>query len=213
MRDYIIAAVLGNGKLRRFVPLVRKLKGGFIVFHFMVIALALNFPVMFAIARLEPWEFYSRLYGAGFTAALDKSGFSPPGAGPLSAEAAVSGAAVTGAVAGEEAFNGAMYAGGYGRQVMLPMLAFSFMLVLILQLVFYFLAAFFLGLSRMTSSALPYRDRFGIFVLSSTLPAAGSAILGLWLPTVHLVVFYFAEIILAFAVSRNYDDGESASVI
>ncbi|MDR2052617.1 MAG: hypothetical protein LBP80_04305 [Treponema sp.] len=214
MRDYIIAAALGNGKLRRFVPLVRKLKGGFIVFHFMVITLALNFPVMFAIARLEPWEFYSRLYGGGFAAALDKSGFSLPAAASLSAGEAAGGENVSGIPVDEETvlgFNGAMYAGGYGRQVMLPMLAFSLMLVLILQLVFYFLAAFFLGLARMTSSALPYRDRFGIFVLSSTLPAIGSAIVGLWLPTVHFVVFYFAEIILAFAVSRAYEEEESAA--
>jgi hypothetical protein len=210
MRDYVIAAVLENGKLRCFVPLVRKLKAGFIVFHFMVITLALNFPVMFAIARLDPWEFYSRLYGDGFAAALDKSGFSSlPGSASLP-----SGVSAGAAAGGEEAvlsFNGAMYAGGYGRQVILPMLAFSLLLILILQLVFYLLAAFFLGLSRMTSSALPYRDRFGIFVFSSTLPAIGSAVLGLWLPTVHLVVFYFAEIILAFAVSRAYDEEESAA--
>jgi hypothetical protein len=198
MRDYVIAAALGNGSLSRFVPLVRKLKGGFIAFHFVVISLALNFPVMFAIARLEPWEFYSRLYGAGFAALLDKNGFSPPEAASPSAAESVSGVPS----GGEDAFNGVMYVGGYGRWVMLPML------VLILQLVFYLLAAFFLGLSRMTSSALPYRDRFGIFVLSSTLPAAGSAIRGLWLPTVHLVVFYFAEIILAFAISRTYNEEE-----
>jgi hypothetical protein len=195
MRDYVIAAALGNGSLRRFVPLVRKVRCGFIAFHFVVISMALNFPVMFAIARLEPWEFYSRLYGVGFTALLDKSGFSPPAAGSVDVPPG-----------GEDAFNEALYSGGYGRRVMIPMLAFSLMLVLILQLAFYLLAAFFLGLSRMTSSALSYRNRFGIFVLSSTLPAAGSAILGLWLPTVHLVVFYFVEIILAFAISRIYDE-------
>jgi hypothetical protein len=215
MKNYVVAAVLGNGKLSRFVPLARKVRGGFIVFHFMVISLALNFPVMFAIARLPPWEFYSRLYGVGFTAALEQSGFSLPGIAPLGADAsggtAVSGPAAGGDVpAGEEAFNAAIYSGGYGRRVMLPMLSFAFMLVLIIQLVFYLLAAVFLGLSRINSTALSFRDRFGILVLSSTLPAIGSAILGLWLPTVHLVVFYFAEIILAFAVSRTYDEEESA---
>jgi hypothetical protein len=215
MKDYALAAALGNGKLGRFVPLTRKVKGGFIAFHFIVVSLALNFPVMFAIGRLPPWEFYSRLYGVGFAAALEQSGFSLSGAAPLAAgasgEAAVSGAASGGDVpAGEEAFNGALYSGGYGRRVMLPMLAFAFMLVLIIQLVFYLLAAVFLGLSRMNSTALSFRDRFGILVLSSTLPAAGSAILGLWLPTVHLVVFYFAEIILAFAVSRTWDEDQIA---
>jgi hypothetical protein len=205
VKNYVVAAALGNGKFSRFVPLARKVKGGFIAFHFIVISLALNFPVMFAVARLPPWEFYSRLYGAGFTAALKQSGFSLPGTAPLSADASGE-TAVSGPAAGEEAFNAAMYSGGYGRRVMLPMLSFAFMLVLIIQLVFYLLAAVFLGLSRMNSTALSFRDRFGILVLSSTLPAIGSAILGLWLPTVHLVVFYFAEIILVFAVSRTYDE-------
>jgi hypothetical protein len=53
-RCYFEAAVLGNGKPRRFILLVKNLKGGFIALHFFVIVLALNFPVMFAIARLEP---------------------------------------------------------------------------------------------------------------------------------------------------------------
>jgi hypothetical protein len=202
MKDYVVAVALGNGDLRRFVPLVRKLKGVFIAFHFVVISLTLNFPVMFAIARLPPWEFYSRLYGAGFAALLDQSGFSLP-EGALVGEDAL-GEQV--AAADKDAFNSSLYAGGYGRRVMLPMLAFAFALILIIQLVFYTLAAFFLGLSRMVSSPLPYRDRFGILVLSSTLPAICSALFGLWLPTVHLVIFYFAEIILAFAISRIYDD-------
>jgi hypothetical protein len=189
-RRYFEAVVLGNGKPRRFVPLVKNLKGGFIALHFLVIALGLNFPVMFAIARLEPWDFYSRLYGDQFTEMLPAE---------LNVPAEESSIAD---------FNGAMYAEGYGRRVMLPMLGFAFMLVLILQLAFYLCAAFFLGLSRMASSPLAYRDRFGILVFSSTLPAAASALLGLWLPTVHLVVFYLAEIILACGLSRAYDEEE-----
>jgi hypothetical protein len=195
MKDYAVAAALGNGNLRRFVPLARKVKGGFIAFHFVVISLALNFPVMFAIARLSPWEFYSRLYGEGFAAVLEQGDFPAP---------------IPGGIPGEDTFNSSLYAGGYGRRVMLPMLAFTFMLVLIIQLVFYALAAFFLGLSRMNSTALSLRDRFAVLILSSTLPALCAALFGLWLPAVHLVVFYFAEIILAFAVSRVYDEEASA---
>jgi hypothetical protein len=89
---------------------------------------------------------------------------------------------------------------------MLPMLAFAFMLIVISQAVFYTCATFFLGLDRMTSSHLVYRDRLGILIFSSTLPAAASALIGLWLPAVHLVVFYLAEIILAFAISRPRDE-------
>jgi hypothetical protein len=191
-RRYFEAVALGNGRPGRFIPLVRNLKGGFIVLHFFLIALALNFPVMFAIARLEPWDFYSRLYGSRFAETLPAemgAGVEPFAETLVEPDIAAD-------------FNGAMYSGGYGRRVMLPMLAFVFMLVLILQAVFYGCAAFFLGLARMTSSPLAYRDRLGILVFSSTLPAAAAALLGLWLPTVHLVVFYLAEIILAFTLAR-----------
>jgi hypothetical protein len=214
VKDYVVAAALGNGSLRRFVPLSKKVKGGFVVFHFLAISLALNFPVMFAIGRLSPWDFYSRLYGAGFTAALDAAGFSLPPEGvadPVSLGEPDSPPGPAGETAVRN-FNGAMHGNGYGRRVVLPMLAFAFMLVLIIQLVFYLLAAVFLGLSRMNSSALSFRDRFGILVLSSTLPAAASALLGLWLPTVHLVVFYFAEIILVFAVSHVCDESGAGPV-
>ncbi|MDR0452860.1 MAG: hypothetical protein LBH15_07440 [Treponema sp.] len=208
MKDYVVAAALGNGSFRRFIPLSRRVKGGFVAFHFLVIGLALNFPVMFAIGRLSPWEFYSRLYGTGFAAALDASGF---GLSPDSGSGAVfpGDAAFPAGAAGEtdvRNFNGVMYGNGYGRRVMLPALFFTFMLILIIQIVFYLLASVFLGLSRMGSSALSFRDRFGILVLSSTFPAVATALLGLWLPTVHLVVFYFAEIILAFAISRACDE-------
>jgi hypothetical protein len=195
-RGYFEAVALGNGRPRRFIPLVKNLKGGFIALHFMVIALALNFPVMFAIARLEPWEFFSRLYGEQFTEMLPAE---------LNAPAELSAAPED---APALAFNEALYGEGYGRQVMLPMLGFAFMLILVLQLVFYVCAAFFLGLSRLNSSPLSWRDRFGVLVFSSTLPAAAAALLGLWLPTVHLVVFYLAEVILASALSRGYEQEE-----
>jgi hypothetical protein len=199
-RCYFEAVALGNGKPRRFILLVKNLKGGFIALHFLVIALALNFPVMCAIARLEPWDFYSRLYGSQFTDMLPAPLSALPSAAPATEPADLGADGVT-----VVDFNGAMYVEGYGRRVMLPMLAFTFALIVILQLVFYGCAAFFMGLSRMTGSVPPYRDRFALLIFSSTLPAAASALLGLWLPTVHLVVFYLAEIILAFALLRFMD--------
>jgi hypothetical protein len=188
MKDYFLAAALGNGKLHRVIPLVQKVKGGHIAFHFFLIALALNFPVMWAISRLAPWEFYSRLYADNFAAVL----------GDLSPYSLIDESMI-------EDFNLTMYGNGFGVRTMLPMLAFVFFLILILQIFFYIMAAFFLGLSRMTASALSFRDRFAVLILSSTLPAIAAALFGLWMPTVHFIVFYLTEIILVFAISRAYD--------
>jgi hypothetical protein len=177
------------------------------ILHFFIIALALNFPVMFSLARLEPYDFYSRLYGAQLSELLPAEVFraetAPAGPGNPAGLENVEILADTEA-AGD--FNAALYAGGYGRRVMIPLLAFAFMLILILQIVFYALAVLLLGAACMTGSSLSFRARSGILIFSSTLPALAAAILGFWLPAVHLVVFYLAEIILAFAVLRARDD-------
>ncbi|MDR3144803.1 MAG: hypothetical protein LBU21_00845, partial [Treponema sp.] len=103
-----------------------------------------------------------------------------------------------------------MYRSGYGLRILLPLLLLAFGVVAILQLVFYLTAAFFLGLRRMTSSRFSFKDRLGLFIMASTLPVIGAAIFGIWLPTVHIIVFYLALIPLTFWVSRAYDRAETA---
>jgi hypothetical protein len=194
MKDYFLAAALGNGNAKRFVDLARRLKKRFLILHFLFITLALNFPVMFAIARLAPWDFYSRLYGEQFaeiaSAELGKTIDPALADGELIAD-----------------FNAALYGAGFGA--MLPsVLLLAFILVLVLQLVFYALAAVFMGLHRMNSTRFSFRERLSIFIMSSTLPVFGAALLGIFVPALHIVVFYFAEIITGFALSRAYDKAE-----
>jgi hypothetical protein len=55
----------------------------------------------------------------------------------------------------------------------------------------------------MNRSALSFRERLGLFAFSSTLPVLLSALFGLWLPTVHMVVFYFAVIIIGFYINNQ----------
>jgi hypothetical protein len=38
----------------------------------------------------------------------------------------------------------------------------------------------------------------GVLIFSSTLPAGLALLFGLWLPTVHLLIFYFAVILMSF---------------
>ena len=78
----------------------------------------------------------------------------------------------------------------------------SFFLILIIQLVFYLSAVYFLKLSRLNVTPLSFRDRIGLAVYSSTLPVLASALFGLFLPTVHIIVFYFIIIFIIFQRSR-----------
>jgi hypothetical protein len=179
----------------RLFSLTGGMKFSLILLHLVLISLTLNFPVMFAISRLSPYDFYFRLYGEDFLRRIPEEG-----------RVFLEGKALTEDRAGFadfiDDFNLLMFQNAWGRRVMLPLLGMAFMLVLILQAVFYLAAVFFLGLNRMNSSALSFRERLGLFAFSSTLPALLSAFFGLWLPTVHLIVFYFAVIIIGFRRSK-----------
>ena len=90
----------------------------------------------------------------------------------------------------------------YGRNTLLPILGFMFMLMLIIQTVFYLTAVFFIRISRMNVSYLSFRDRMGLSLFSSTLPAFAASLFGLFLPTVHIIVYYFIIIFIVFQRSK-----------
>jgi hypothetical protein len=186
-KDYFEAVTLGcfgnllpaaREKPERFIELLRGMKSFCLVFHFVLLSIALNFPVMFAVSRLKPYALYSRIYGGGLV--------------------------LPGSI---EDFNILMYQNAYGRKIVLPILVIAFVLVLILQLVFYVLAALCLRLQRLSFSYLSFRERLGLLLFSSTGAAGFAALLGLWLPTVHIIVFYLAVIILGFRRSSLCPNG------
>jgi hypothetical protein len=178
-------------KAGRFIGMVSALPGAWLWLHFFIITIALNFPVMFIIARLTPYELFTRLYGVDFVSML------PEAARGFIQE--ISGSA--GIAAGSEAVNGFnmfMFQNRYGTAIMLPVISAAFGVILILQGAFYLLAAFCMGLQRMTHQYLKFRDRLGLLLFSSTLPVFLAALFGFWLPTVHIIVFYFAVILIGF---------------
>jgi hypothetical protein len=191
MKNYFEAVTLGAFSLRdaaktaRFLRLVQALPFWARLFQFVVIAVALNFPVMLVIARLPPYELFTRLYGGTLP--------------PLPPEAmAVFDNAEEVNIEVINDFNFYMLENGYGRRILLPLLGMAAALVVILQLAFYLFAAVCMGLQRMVSIALPFWDRIAFLLFLSTLPAGLSLLFGLFLPTVHLIVFYFAVILIGF---------------
>jgi hypothetical protein len=188
-RDYFETVTLGcfgnllpaaREKPERFIELLGGMKSSCMVLHFFLLSLALNFPVMFAVSRLKPYALYSRLYGNGFAL--------PDGIGI-------------------EDFNILMYQNAYGRRIILPLLVMAFVLVVILQFVFYLLAALGLGLQRLSLSYLSFRERLGLLLFSSTGAALLAAVFGMLLPTVHIVVYYLAVIAIGFKRSTLCPSG------
>jgi hypothetical protein len=195
MKNYLKTVTLGAlgfrgaEKAGRLTGMISALPGAWLWLHFFIVSAALNFPVMVIIAGLSPYDFFTRLYGADFVSML------PDAAGNLVPESAA------GMIAGSEAagsFNLFMFQNNYGTVIRLPALGAAFGVILVLQGVFYLLAAFCMGLQRMTRQYLKYRDRLGLLLFSSTLPVFLAAIFGFWLPTVHIIVFYFAVILTGF---------------
>ena len=178
MNNYFKAVTLGaftwknEGRITLFFEQIKKAKAQWLLLHFLLLSLCLNFPVMFAIARLSPFELYSRLYGENF------------------------------AETSPVEFNVLMYEGGFSMNTLLPLLGMALGLVLIIQLIFYLLAVFFLGLSRMNIAPLSFSCRLGLGLFSSTLPVLAASLFGFYLPTVHIIIFYFIVMFFIFQRSR-----------
>ena len=198
MKNYFNAVTLGaftwksDERIALLFDRVRKTGGGWIALHFLLVSLCLNFPVMLAMARLPPFELYSRLYGGNFIHAL------PEAARAVLGEGLVMEQGMTFNETAIDEFNLLMLANGWGKTVLLPFLGMALGLVLIIQAVFYFCAAFCVGLSRLNASPLAFRDRLALAVFSSTLPVLAASLFGLVLPTVHIIVFYFIVIFFIF---------------
>jgi len=181
MRSYFQTVTLGSftwkneERLGFLFSRVREQGVPVLVLHFLLITICLNCPVTFNIARADPSEFYSRLYGETFTRGM-----------------------------GETAdFNMMMIESGYGRNVLLPMLGMCLFITLIIMAAFYLCTAVFLGIARMNASGLNFRGRLSLALFSSTLPAFVSSVFGFFLPSVHIVVFCLIVILVTFQRS-NY---------
>jgi hypothetical protein len=180
---------------------IRKTGNFWLVLHFLLITLCLNFPVTFQIARIPPEEFFNRLF----------SGSSEQGANELflpqnnDQELANNDQEAVNNEFSHSSF--LIPHSNYGRDMLNPMLGFMFLLTLIIQAVFYLCAVFFLGISRTNVTPLSFRDRMGLVLFSSTLPVLVCSLFGLFLPTVHILIFYFIIIFVIFHRSKLCPNG------
>jgi len=215
MEDYFKAVTLGaftwknEERIALLLEYIRKQKAVWLLFHFLLLTMCLNFPVIFQISRLEPFELYSRLYSVSkdnitenkeqLTESIERI---EEGRDILSlVERTAAG------IIPEEEFNSFMIQNQYGRNVLLPLLAFSFGLTLIIQIVFYLTAVWFLSVSRMNFTPLSFLDRAGLSVFSSTFPVLAACLLGFFLPTVHFIIYYFIVIFFIFQRSKLCPNG------
>jgi len=188
MTDYLRAVTLGaftwknEERIALFFEHIQRIGKVWLLLHFLLLTFCLNFPVTLIMARLSPFELYGRLYGEN--AAGEITG---------NPQAQVS----------AEEFNKRMFENGYGRNILLPLLGISFVFTLIIQVVFFLCAVFFIGLSRMNVSPISFHNRLGLAVFSSTLPVLAAAIFGLVLPAVHIIVFYLIVIFFIFQRSSR----------
>ncbi|MDR2543600.1 MAG: DUF1189 domain-containing protein [Treponema sp.] len=201
MNNYLKAVTLGaftwknEERVSLFLKNMREAGKRWIILHFFLLTICLNFPVVLTISQLEPVQFYSRLYGENFIHAL------PENVRDFFTEETLMDSEVV------REFNMLMYQDGYGANVLMPILGMLFGIMIIIQLMFYLSTAWFLWLSRMNVKPLSFKDRMGLALYSSTLPLIAATIFGFFLPTVHIIVFYFAVIFIVFHRSSLCPDG------
>jgi len=202
MNNYFRAVTLGaftwNNEERITLLLENIGKAGslWLIVHFMMLTFCLNFPVVFQIARLTPSELYGRLLFTGqYEENREQVSDNNDQVFDLDSDISI------------EEFNLQMMNQNYGRNVLLPVLAFAFGLMIIIQVVFYLLTVLFIRLSRLNVESLVFRDRMGLALYSSTLPAIAAALLGLYLPTVHIIIYYFIVIFIVFKRSKSCPNG------
>jgi hypothetical protein len=202
MWNYLKTVTLGaftwnnEDRIALLMEHIRKTGRLWLALHFLLISVCLAFPVTFVMARLTPFELCSRLYGGRFIDAL-----------PETARAAFTETNENEQDRVIEDFNMIMLESGYGRDVLLPLLGMAFGLLLIIQAAFYFSSVFFLGISRLNLPGLSFSDRFGLALFSSTLPAPAASLFGLYLPAVHILIFYFMVIFFIFQRSGRCLNG------
>jgi len=63
MREYVEALALYRGDFYKFVEAAKRMKKSFLLLQFIMISLILFLPLFYSVARLEPYELYSRMYG------------------------------------------------------------------------------------------------------------------------------------------------------
>jgi len=194
VNDYFKAVTLGaftwknEERIALLIDYIRKTGKRWLVLHFLLLTICLNFPVMFQITRINPNEFYNRLYSdnSNFMFSEQKNEnielSNPQSLDPIPQS-------------------------NYGREVLLPTLAFLLGVILIIQIAFYFSAVFLLGVSRMNMAPLSFKERFGLSVFSSTLPVLAASVFGLFLPTVHIIIYYFIIIFFIFQRSKLCPNG------
>ncbi|MDR0784589.1 MAG: hypothetical protein LBE74_01725 [Treponema sp.] len=203
MKEYLETVTLGasfsKDSAPRFMTLIEKTKTRTIVLQALMVSLALNFPIMFSIARLSPYQVFSRLYAENFVSSLPDDMRARMEANTDSEGFVIDESAHERIV---EDFNTAMIQNDYGK-IATALMGIGFLLVLVLQTAFYLAASFCMGLQRMVIAPLSFRSRVGILAFSSTLPVFVAALIGLWMPTLHIVVFYFAVIFIGFWRSKH----------
>jgi len=195
VKNYLKAVTLGaftwknQERVGQLFDQIKKTSAFWLVPHFLLLTLCLNFPVMFSMARLPPHELFTRLGGETARSLPETLREALAENAPSSEQSA-------------DDFNMMLIENGYGARILMPLLGMAFGLVLIIQAVFYGCAVIFLGLSRMNVTPLPLRGSLGLALYSSTLPALAAALFGLFLPAVHIIVFYFLVMFFIFQRSK-----------
>jgi len=230
-KEYIYTAALCIGKPYPFINFAIGIKRRYAILHFMLVLCLLFIPILTLVVRTQPDQLYTRMFSQSFEDAVVKhhnpEQFSPEiiaGDRPViyvfddfviyadpniilsvPSEFFTSGDLIR---PFGEVFSMIAVYNMYIPHLLLPMLMIAFLILLVLQLLFYLMSATFLGIFRLASSRFVFGERIKIAIMSSLFPALISAAVGFFLPAVHIILFQMINLVILFSFSKRYDKRE-----
>ena len=227
-KGYLYTSALCLGRPHAFINLAANIKTSYVVLHFMLILCLLFVPVFALVVRTQPDQLYTRMFSQNFEGGAIKHRDTELFSREMIDEASPAIYAFADYVvyadsniilpapseyfaSGElsypfgEVFGMIAVYNMYIPQFLLPMLMAAFVVLIILQLFFYFLSAVFFGIYRMASTRFGFGERLKIMVMGSLLPALLSFAIGFLLPAVHIILFQLLNLLMLFFLSKKYD--------
>ena len=227
-RDYLLTSVIYFGKPYNFINSAINMKWRYVILHFFLIFNLLFIPVFVLMIRTNPHELYQRIYSFDFEKSrivfntgelfsLDLIDESNSAIYVFEDVLVYADPSLILTVPVEffdfddfyysfnELFDMISVYNLYITQFLLPFLGLAMLVVLVLQVFFMLVFAFFLGLFRAMTSSFSFAERLKIVIMSSLPLSLVCMIIGFFLPAIHIIIYQMLNILMLLFISKRYD--------
>lgn len=231
MKEYSLTAFSCFRKDNVFLKTASNIKWKYVLFHFALVLCLLYLPVFFALIKTQPDELYGRMYSVDmdriYVEKYENECFRPERikndlptilifddivvyADNQFALSAPTDLIFSGGdnLPARNLFGMIAVYNRYVTQFLLPVLLISFLILVILQVLFFLIAAIFCAGIRFKSASMEISKCIKAVVLCSFWPAVLCLFIGFALPTVHIVLFQIINLATVAFAAKQHEKAE-----